>query len=87
MPKAPEGCEWTSLKEALLGFVRGEFSTTSQRHIRPLHWYMACRLCLEGGFDPGEITPRPPFRVNTIGSGFEPVVSLSTIPARAVVVN
>ena len=69
MPKAPEGCEWTSLKEALLGFVRGEFSTTSQRHIRPLHWYMACRLCLEGGFDPGEITPRPPFRVNTIGSG------------------
>ncbi|HEX3885597.1 MAG TPA: hypothetical protein VHW66_23290 [Stellaceae bacterium] len=38
--------------------------TQSARHIKPLHWYMACRLVLEGGFDPDDVTPRPPFRVS-----------------------
>ncbi|WP_225008089.1 hypothetical protein [Novosphingobium percolationis] len=33
------------------------------RHILPLHWYVACRLVVEGGFDPDDIIPRPPFRV------------------------
>ena len=31
------------------------------KHIKPLHWYIACRLVLEGGFNPDHITPRPPF--------------------------
>lgn len=33
----------------------------------PLHWYVACRLVVEGGFDPQEIAPRPPFRVTRKG--------------------
>jgi hypothetical protein len=28
-----------------------------------LHWYTSCRLVIEGGFNPDEITPHPPFRV------------------------
>lgn len=35
----------------------------SQRHIRRMHWYIATRLVLEGGFTPADITPGPPFRV------------------------
>lgn len=30
-------------------------------HIKPVHWYVACRLVLEGGFRPEDIKPRPPF--------------------------
>ena len=33
----------------------------SQEHIKPLHWYVACRLVVEGGFSPDEVMPRPPF--------------------------
>ena len=56
-------CEWRSLRSALAHFVTFSGSTQSQRHIKPLHWYVACRLVVEGGFDPDEIVPRPPFRV------------------------
>ncbi|MBX9601292.1 MAG: hypothetical protein K2X35_09815 [Bryobacteraceae bacterium] len=28
-----------------------------------MHWYVACRLVLEGGFHPDEINPHPPFAV------------------------
>ena len=56
-------CEWWSLRSALADFVTFRGSTQSQRHIKPLHWYVACRLVVEGGFDPDEIVPRPPFRV------------------------
>ena len=65
----PELCRWLDLHEALERFVRAEHGTHGQRHIKPLHWYIACRLCLEGGFDPDQITPRPPFRVQAVGSG------------------
>ncbi len=34
--------------------------TQSQRHIKPLHQYVALRLVIEGGFHPDEITPHPP---------------------------
>ena len=57
------GCEWLSLRAALARFVTFGGATQSQRHIKPLHWYVACRLVVEGGFDPDEIVPRPPFRV------------------------
>ncbi|CAH2770263.1 MAG: hypothetical protein CBARDCOR_0402 [uncultured Caballeronia sp.] len=39
--------------------------TQSQQHIKPLHWYVACRLVLEGSFHPDDIMPRPPFSVVT----------------------
>ena len=55
-------CEWLSLKSALARFVEFRGVTQSQEHIKPLHWYVACRLVVEGGFDPDEVMPRPPFR-------------------------
>lgn len=58
-----EACQWVGLTEALTAFVRAEGGTQGQGHIRRMHWYVACRLVLEGGFDPEWITPRPPFIV------------------------
>jgi len=55
-------CQWISLDEALYHFATYDGPTQSQQHIKPLHWYIASRLVLEGGFRPEEITPRPPFR-------------------------
>ena len=61
MPRESEACRWISLREALSEFALATYGTTSQRHIKPLHWYVACRLCLEGGFHPDEITPKTSF--------------------------
>jgi hypothetical protein len=64
MPPRPENvCRWVDQKTALTTFATYEGATQSQAHIKPLHWYVACRLVVEGGFMPDEITPRPPFRV------------------------
>ena len=60
-------CQWMSLSSALAHFVEFRGSPQSQRHIKPLHWYVACRLVVEGGFHPDEIMPRPPFRVDRQG--------------------
>ena len=38
--------------------------TQSQKHIKPLHEYVTCRLVLEGGFRPAELEPRPPLRLD-----------------------
>jgi hypothetical protein len=35
-----------------------------------LHWYVSCRLVVEGGFHPDELTPRPPFEVKSSGQRF-----------------
>ena len=59
----PRVCQWVNQADALEHFVRYEGATQSQQHIKPLHWYVACRLVLEGGFHPDEIKPRPPFTV------------------------
>lgn len=56
-------CQWLNLTEAMWHFATYTGRTQSQEHIKPLHWYVACRLVVEGGFDPDEITPRPPFQV------------------------
>lgn len=56
-------CQWTTRSDALSAFAGFAGKTQSASHIKPLHWYVACRLVLEGGFDPADITPRPPFRV------------------------
>jgi len=58
-----------NLRDALSGFAHPAGKTQSQAHIRPLHWYVACRLVVEGGFSPDEITPRPPFEVERHGRG------------------
>jgi hypothetical protein len=63
MPPSPENvCKWVDQQTALKTFATYEETTTSQRHIKPLHYYVACRLVLEGGFLPEDVTPRPPFR-------------------------
>lgn len=50
-------------QEAFRHFAQFEGRTQTQRHIKPLHEYVTCRLVLEGGFHPDEISPRPPLRV------------------------
>ena len=63
MPPRPDNvCQWVDLASALRTFATYTGQTQSQAHIKPLHWYVACRLVVEGGFLPEEITPRPPFR-------------------------
>ena len=76
MPKTGNRCRWIPLREALSGFAHPVGPTQSQAHIRPLHWYVACRLLVEGGFLPDEITPRPPFKV----SGGRDGLLLSHVP-------
>ncbi len=61
-------CQWVNQAEALRHFAVYDGKTQSQQHIKPLHWYVACRLVLEGGFHPDEITPHPPFAVIERGS-------------------
>ena len=56
-------CEWITRTAALRHFATYDGPTQSQQHIKPLHWYVACRLVLEGGFHPDELSPRPPFSV------------------------
>jgi hypothetical protein len=56
-------CEWTNQKQAFAAFAGFTEKTQSAGHIKPLHWYVACRLVLEGGFHPDAIKPRPPFIV------------------------
>lgn len=63
MPSTDNVCRWTTEALAFKHFATYGGSTTGQHHIRPLHWYVACRLVLEGGFLPEEITPRPPFSI------------------------
>ena len=62
-------CQWIGLSEALDAFVSVPGKPQSQAHIRPLHWYVACRLVVEGGFHPDDIVPRPPFSVRRSRGG------------------
>src|SRR4051794_21853009 len=61
--KTGKVCQWLSQADVLKHFATYNGPTQSQQHIKPLHWYVACRLVLEGGFQPEEITPRPPFAI------------------------
>jgi hypothetical protein len=60
-----------SLRDALLAFVEAE-ATQSQLHIRPFHRHIVERLVIEGGFRPDDISPRPPLRIEILGSGRHP---------------
>lgn len=57
-----------SLRSALTNFADAR-ETQSQGHIRELHWHLAERLVIEGGFSPDDVMPRPPLRVETVGAG------------------
>lgn len=57
-------CEWVSFGHALKHFALYSGPTQSRQHIKALHWYVACRLVIEGGFHPDDITPHPPFFVS-----------------------
>lgn len=50
-----QNCEWTTLREALAAFADPAAIHQSARHIRPFHWYVASRLCVEGGFRPRKL--------------------------------
>lgn len=63
-----QACRWVTRTEALAAFVANVSGTQSAGHIKPLHWYVACRLVVEGGFLPDEITPRPPFHATKSGA-------------------
>ncbi len=54
-------CKWINGLDAFRRFATHTGGVQSARHIKPLHWYIACRLVLEGGFMPEDIMPRPPF--------------------------
>lgn len=69
MAKQANRCQWIGLSEALDAFVSVPGKSQSQAHIRPLHWYVACRLVVEGGFHPDDIVPRPPFSVRRTRAG------------------
>jgi hypothetical protein len=64
MPENAEAnvCQLIGHAAALREFATYTGVTQSQRHIKPLHWYTACRLVIEGGFLPQDMTPRPPIR-------------------------
>jgi hypothetical protein len=69
--KKPPVCELRAFADACRAFAQPEGSTQSAVHIRQMHWYVACRLVIEGGFNPRDIKPLPPFRVeHKEGSAF-----------------
>lgn len=67
MPEKTRGARPLGLRDALRLFALCDSGTQSAAHILPLHRYIACRLSIEGGFHPSEITPHPPLRVDTKG--------------------
>lgn len=65
--KQPQVCRLSSFADACRAFVSPVKRTQSAAHIRHMHWYVACRLVLEGGFDPATIKPHPPLRLERKG--------------------
>ena len=63
-------CRWMSQAGALKHFAEFSGKIESAAHIKPLHWYVACRLVVEGGFEPDDIVPRPPFSVTKGKAGY-----------------
>jgi hypothetical protein len=61
--RPPAVVVWTTEADALRIFATSDEATQSARHIKPFHYYVACRLVIEGGFHPDDVTPRPPFTV------------------------
>lgn len=59
----PRVCMWFPLRDACREFANATGGTQSADHIVKLHWYVACRLVIEGGFHPDLIRPHPPLSV------------------------
>ena len=74
--KRPQSCKWLSEREAFTAFATHTGKIESAGHIKPLHWYVASRLVVEGGFNPDWITPRPPFKLAPKGKKTERRYSL-----------
>lgn len=55
------------IESALKAFVSA-LITQDQGHIKPLHKYLSLRLVIEGGFQPEELSPRPPLVSNKVGN-------------------
>lgn len=55
-------CHWLGTEETFHHLATSQEKTQSQNIVKPLHWYIACRLVIEGGFQPDEIKPHPPFK-------------------------
>lgn len=68
----PEGdrrvCVWIPLLGACSEFARAPDGTQSAEHIVKMHWHVACRLVIEGGFHPDYLRPHPPFTVQRKGN-------------------
>lgn len=62
----PNVCQWLG-RTAFQQFATFTGATQSQAHIKPVHWYVASRLVVEGGFHPDDVRPRPPFEVRQRG--------------------
>lgn len=77
----PKRCEWINQRQSFAAFAGFTEKTQSAGHIKPLHWYVACRLVLEGGFDPDDVKPRPPFIIEVRRRKGNPVLSFD--PSRA----
>jgi len=56
-------CIWVPLQKACEDFAKAAEGTQGAEHIIKMHWHVACRLVLEGGFHPDQVKPHPPFRV------------------------
>jgi hypothetical protein len=61
--RAERVCIWVPLQDACADFARAAEGTQGAEHIIKMHWYVACRLVLEGGFHPDQVKPHPPLRV------------------------
>jgi len=61
--------ELTTMDVALARFHSLE-GLRAQRHVKPMHQYVAMRLVVEGGFPPEEISPRPPLDATKVGSRY-----------------
>ncbi len=68
-------CHWLGAKETFHHLATSKEKTQSQNIVKPIHWYIACRLVIEGGFDPDEIKPHPPFKVVKKELHFDPNVA------------
>lgn len=73
---------FVSLRQALANFADST-ATQSQSHIKLLHWHIAERLVLEGGFHPDSVVPHPPLRAKSRGSGNDKQWSLIHDPEAA----
>ncbi len=72
-------CHWLGAEETFRHLATSKESTQSQKVVKPLHWHIACRLVVEGGFLPDQITPHPPFTAERRGTrwllGFDPAAA------------